>query len=283
MRNLLGHEFINNKRNESIVLIHAFGGNRRAFKKQIESLSKEYNLLLIDLNGHGESMLYPLHNEEDQSFEFITSEVIQVMDIYKIKKAHFIGLSLGTMVCAVMVKIYPERMISVVSMGDATNCTFKFKLLIPLGWLSQFVMHYKITYLFFAYMLIPGKVHKVSRKFLIREAMKIGHKEFFAWYNLLAKFYKTYPKEDFIGKVPTQYIMGEHDVMFVKACKKMHKQNYNSEFSIIEGAGHLVNIDSPESVNEKIMAFLKREDICRRPAKEIKLYRKIDKRLSVGV
>ena len=280
--NLLTHDYIDNGKENAVIMLHAFGGNKRVFKKQVDSLSTKYNLILVDLNGHGESMKNPLHKIKNPSFEYVVEEIIDIMDEYRIEKAHFVGLSLGTMVCAVMAENYPDRMLSISSMGDATNSSLKFKLLIPVGWVSQFIMHYKVTYLFFAHMLIPGKKHKVSRKFLIREAMKIGHKEFFAWYNMMAKFYKMHPVTNFIGRVPTFYIMGEYDSMFINACKKTHEINLWSKFSMVEGAGHLVKIDSVDEVNRELLEFLGKMDIQKRPAREIEVKYKREKNLSAA-
>ena len=51
---LLGYEkIISGINNEWVVFIHGLGGNRNAFKKQIDDYKEKYNLLLIDLHGHG--------------------------------------------------------------------------------------------------------------------------------------------------------------------------------------------------------------------------------------
>ena len=38
---------------------------------------------------------------------------------------------------------------------------------------------------------------------------------------------------------------------------KIHKLIKNSKFSIIEEAGHLINIENPKAFNYKILQFLK--------------------------
>ena len=37
---MLGYDFIDNNKQESIVLLHGYGGNSRCFKKQITTLKK---------------------------------------------------------------------------------------------------------------------------------------------------------------------------------------------------------------------------------------------------
>ena len=38
---------------------------------------------------------------------------------------------------------------------------------------------------------------------------------------------------------------------------RIHKLIKNSKFSIIDEAGHLINIESPKTFNDKVLKFLK--------------------------
>lgn len=258
---MYNYNFINNNKEEIVVFIHAFGGSHKVYNKQIEDFSKNFNLLFIDLNGHGLSKDKSFHKQEEQSFDYICQEIIKTLDALKIKKAHFVGLSLGTMVIAVLSKKFPERIASYISLGDITKQSLKIKILCPIGWYSRFIMSYKLTYMFFAYLMIPGKNHKISRSFLIREALTLGNKEFFAWFYVLKNFYKEHKPEDFINKVPTSYIIGSEDHMFLKTTKELAILNKYSEIHILNGGGHLINIDNPNEVNQLAIKFINKNTI----------------------
>ena len=51
---------INNKNNEWITFIHGFGGSSNIWHKQVRDLCRHYNLLFVDLRGHGKSKLVPI-------------------------------------------------------------------------------------------------------------------------------------------------------------------------------------------------------------------------------
>ena len=53
-----------------------------------------YHLLLIDLRGHGKSISHEF--DEVYTFENVTEDIIQVLDKEVIKKSHFVGISLGS-------------------------------------------------------------------------------------------------------------------------------------------------------------------------------------------
>ena len=65
-----------------------FGKNKFLF-------SKAFNLLLVDLSGHGYSTTESNQKLNNKiSFESILNDVLEVLDKLNIKKSHFIGISL---------------------------------------------------------------------------------------------------------------------------------------------------------------------------------------------
>ena len=50
---MLKYEIIDNQAEEWVVFVHGLGGSTKTWKKQIDSFSETYNLLLLDLPGHG--------------------------------------------------------------------------------------------------------------------------------------------------------------------------------------------------------------------------------------
>ena len=55
-----------------------------------------FNLLLIDLRGHGKSKHHMLDLSNSITFDAIAEEIIEVLDHEKVASSHFMGISLGT-------------------------------------------------------------------------------------------------------------------------------------------------------------------------------------------
>ena len=59
--------------------------------------------------------------------------------------------------------------------------------------------------------------------------------------------------------IPTLILVGEKDKLTPPSMAlKIHKLIKNSEFSIINEAGHLTNIENPKDFNNKVLQFLKK-------------------------
>lgn len=80
-----------------VTFIHGAGGSSTIWFKQIKSFSKFFNLLLIDLRGHGKSKHHMLDLANiTYTFDAIADEIIEVLDHENIQISHFMGISLGT-------------------------------------------------------------------------------------------------------------------------------------------------------------------------------------------
>ena len=70
-----------------MVLVHGAGWSNAVWFKQFRDFKKQFNVLLIDLRGHGKSKAH-YTKEEIYRFNEIALDVIQIMDHLKIEKAH---------------------------------------------------------------------------------------------------------------------------------------------------------------------------------------------------
>ncbi|KLU76816.1 alpha/beta fold hydrolase [Clostridium botulinum] len=256
----LYHKIIkSNKLNaEWVIMVHAIGSNHNNFKKQISEFSENYNLLLLDLRGHGMTKNLLLSDSKEKILEVPAKDIIELMDKLYIEKAHFVGISLGSMVISQIALTNPERIISMVLGGGIVRYVWKGRFLLFLGKLTKKFIPYMFTYTLFAYAVIPNKKHKISRKFFIEEAKKLGTKEFLAWVNIIETFEKTYPIDRIkMISIPKIYIMGEYDHMFLPPVKKYIEKNENTEICILPNCGHICNIDDSYEFNRVAIQFMK--------------------------
>ena len=60
--------------------------------------------------------------------------------------------------------------------------------------------------------------------------------------------------------IPTFYVMGEEDYMFLPAVKKVvEAHSKSSTLLVIENCGHVVNVDKPHIFNEKVIEFISKQ------------------------
>jgi pimeloyl-ACP methyl ester carboxylesterase len=108
---------------------------------------------------------------------------------------------------------------------------------------------------------MPYKNHRKSRALFIREAKKLSENEFRKWYKLTARLLPTLErirKQEV--RIPTLYIMGNQDYMFLPFVKKIVKIHSCSTLLTLQKSGHVVNIDQPEQFNNGLLRFLLASD-----------------------
>lgn len=243
-----------------VVFIHGAGGSLSHWYRQLRPFRKKYNVLLLDLRGHGgsydaeRSQSQPLHA---YSLKDVSTDVIEVMDHLGIEKGHMVGLSLGTIVIQAMFEDYPERIASVVLGGAIVKFNVRSTVLIRLGNLFKNVVPYMWLYKLFAWILLPKKRHKKSRMMFVRDAANLCQREFIRWFKMTETINPLLKQITSLDtNVPILYVMGDEDYMFLEAVQLTAKTQPSAQVAVVKDSGHVVNVDQPDRFNELSMAFI---------------------------
>ncbi len=253
----------NENSNQWVTFVHGAGGSSSIWFRQIRDFQKGYNVLLLDLRGHGSSKAQIKNaSQQKYTFEAIANDILEVIDYLKIEKSHFVGISLGTILIRQLAEIHPERIQSMILGGAILKMNFRSQILMKLGNIFKYVLPYLVLYQLFAFVILPKKNHKQSRLLFINEAKKLYQKEFIKWFKLtdeinpLLKYFRQ--KE---LNIPTLYIMGEEDYMFLPSIKLVVEKHYkSSRLFVIKKCGHVVNVEQPFVFNGKVLSFI---DLCK--------------------
>lgn len=241
-----------------VTFIHGAGGSSSIWYKQIRDFQKHFNVLLIDLRGHGKSKKPFYEKLKQYSFDVIGDEVIDVLNHLKINSTHFVGISLGTIVIRELTERFPERSKSLIMGGAVMKLNLRGQILMRTGALLKSVIPYLLLYRFFAFIIMPRKKHRESRNLFINEAKKLYQKEFKRWFTLISEvnpLLSLFRIKD--SGVPTLYIMGEEDHMFLPSITKLVEHHKSARLYVIPNCGHVVNVEQPRLFNDYSINFLK--------------------------
>lgn len=241
--------------NDTIVLLHGLGGNYGIFSKQIATYKKQFNVLAINLPGHGKS---PDTDSYDKPFnsDLVVDELLITLDELGIEKAHFVGISLGSVVLHHVLQRAPERVQSTVLGGAITRFTPLATFLLLAGTVIKRFVPYMWLYKLFAIIMMPKANHASSRKVFIREAVKMKRNDFLAWYGMAFTVKKTYAEVQKNSRaIPKLYISGEEDHLFVEPLLEDTKSDKQAQHVIIEHCGHVCNVEKPREFNAASLAF----------------------------
>ncbi len=102
---MLNYEISKNAK-EPLVLLHGFMENNTIWEDMEESLSDQFQLIKIDLPGHGKSeVLGEIH-----TMNLMAEEVKKVIDHLQFSKVHLLGHSMGGYTALAFAELYPENL-----------------------------------------------------------------------------------------------------------------------------------------------------------------------------
>lgn len=252
---MLKYEIIDNQAEEWVVFIHGLGGSTKTWKKQIDSFSQRYNLLLLDLPGHGCNAENTIHKVDTQKLH---AGIRETMDHLGISRAHFVGLSLGTIVIADFAVRYPDYVGTIILGGSALKLSGNSKRALVLANRIKHLVPYEFLYKFFAWFMMPRMNHRKSRLVFLREVVKLRKETLFAWMEYLMCTLNPellLVKLDFLGK-KILFISGEEDHCFIRDAKAIAAKMKSTEIKIIEKCGHICSIESWKNFNRIALDYL---------------------------
>lgn len=252
---MLKYEIIENGKAEWVVFVHGIGGSTKTWKKQIDKFSEQYNLLLLDLPGHGQNSDTIIRKVDPAR---LNKGIADTLDHLGIDSAHFVGLSLGTIVIANFAVKHPSRVRTIIFGGAALSIQGITRMCVNIANSIKRLVPYKFLYKFFAWFMMPKNNHKKSRAIFLREVVKLNKETMFAWIRYLKDSLHSgnlFNKLNELGK-QILFISGDEDHCFLKGSEKLAKKIRTAKIMIIEHCGHICSIEKAEIFNVCALKYL---------------------------
>jgi pimeloyl-ACP methyl ester carboxylesterase len=243
-----------------VVFVHGAGGSSAVWFKQIRDFRERFNVALPDLRGHGQS---PSPDSKDPyTFTDVSRDVTHALDRLGVRRAHFVGISLGSLLIRQILDLDPERVHTMTLGGAITRLDPRARLLVGLGNLVKGFVPFLWLYRLLAWIVMPGARHREARNLFGREARKMQRDEFLRWTRLSREVDGVFRLfKNSTDSVPTLYLMGEDDYMFLPGVRDLTADRENSILEVLEGAGHVCNVEVPVEFNRHAISFIEKHSI----------------------
>lgn len=241
-----------------VLFIHGLGGSSKTWKYQLDAF-KDYNILCVDLQGHGQSAYVKSDNPEKAAI-YAIHDILQQEDI---KIVNIVSLSLGTIIAFEFAYTYPDMVSTLTLAGCVLNLNFGKRMLVRFVNMLKYLMPIRLMYQMFAKVVMPKENHKTSRKIFVRESLKMTKKAFSDWISVLASSQsklKKYISAINEKRLPVLMVTGEEDYLFVNGVKKLKFKIDNCKEEIINKCGHVCSIDKKQQFNEIVLKFLNKKE-----------------------
>jgi len=98
---------------EAIFFIHPPVLPSECFRPQLEGLSARFQVVVLDIRGHGRSSSSP----GQWGFKDVAEDIVKILDFLGIERAWFCGYSAGASIAFELVLQYPDRVKGLIQIG----------------------------------------------------------------------------------------------------------------------------------------------------------------------
>lgn len=241
---------------EWLVFVHAAFVDHRMFKEQFDFFSGKYNLLAIDILGHGNSV----HAKKGDSVEKMSDWIDQIFQKHNIPAAHFVGISLGSVFIQDFANKYESKVLSLACFDgyDINNFDMEKQKANSKGQMKMILKAlFSIKWFAKANKKISAYTNDAQMQFYnMNIKFKKSSFKFMAGLN---KLVNKYPKKE--RKYNVLIGCGEYDIPMEIEIVNEWAKNENCEKIIFKDAGHCVNMDVPQEFNIFLEKFLQKSHI----------------------
>ena len=241
-----------NNTTESILFLHSAFSNHHCFDEQIDFFITDYQVITMDLLGHGKS----IPDQKEDAIEKTTEYIQQILAAHRISKIHLVGVSMGCILAQDFANHYPEQVSSLCCIGgyDINNFDRKMQKENNTGQ-AKLILKAIFSIKWFAHE--NRKISAFTEKaqevyFQMNTEFKKSSFRYLAGLSKLVNQQAPMPRD-----YPLLIGCGNHDApLALKASRIWNESEPNSVLIIFEKAGHHVNMDIPDIFNIELKNFL---------------------------
>ncbi|MFI4918581.1 MAG: alpha/beta fold hydrolase [Legionellales bacterium] len=243
---------------ESVVFIAGFGADHTVWSMLVDQFKDQYQVVVFDNRGAGQTDV----PDGPYSIDAMTNDVIDLCAKLGIKKAHFIGNSMGGFILQALALRAPELVKSaVISHSAATiQSPFHIYLAAQLEFLKSnmslaALIKASCSWIFsLRFLLMPGMLHQ-----LIQTGLENPYPFTIKGYEGQFAALEGFDSRDWANQihVPTLLLTSDQDLIFSDASvKALAEQIPGAKYYCFSECGHLPQIEHPEELSQIIQAFI---------------------------
>ncbi|MFC1610661.1 alpha/beta fold hydrolase [Myxococcota bacterium] len=107
----------------TLMFVHGWSCDRNYWKNQVDAFSDEYQVVLVDLAGHGDSGV----ERQRYTMKAFAQDVLAVANATAAKRIVLIGHSMGGGVIAEAARLMPERVVAIIGIDTLHDVSYMLK------------------------------------------------------------------------------------------------------------------------------------------------------------
>lgn len=244
----------------AVVFLHGIGGHRGNWADQLGSFSRHYRAVAWDARGYGDSDDY----DGPCRFEDFSDDLAGLLDHLDVERAHLVGLSMGGRILMDFAVRYAGRVRSLAiagsfpSFGSALTPEQQQEYMR----LRREPLRRGLSFAQLAPQLVASLVGPQANA-QVRERMtdsmtRLRPDSYLKTLEATLHFDRTAT----LGAIeaPTLLLYGQFDALVTpEAGRQVQQAMRHAEYRVVEGVGHLINLEAPDVFNALVLDFLARQ------------------------
>lgn len=250
---------------QALVLLHGFTGSSETWQPFIDAWKEEFQVVTIDLPGHGKTM-----GESNLSMSDVCRHLTLLLAHLSIEKCHLLGYSMGGRTALSFAMWYPlyvdSLLLESASPGlrttkeqlERVEKDTKLAERIRRDGVEEFVDFWEAIPLFSTQQKLPQRLQQRIREERLQQSVEglatsltsVGTGTQPSWWSALRKV-----------KQPVCLIVGKDDEKFVQINDQMAKEFVHSECYLVPNAGHAVHIEQPDDFAHIVQRFIHKNNM----------------------
>lgn len=238
-----------------VVLLHGFLENLSMWDFIVGELSEKYRVFAIDLLGHGATdNLGYIHTMEDQA-----DMIYSILRENKIRKATFIGHSMGGYVSLAFAELYPDYIKKLILLNSTSSADAPEKKINR----DRAIQAVKQNFTTFVKMSITNLFSEKNRQRLSKEIEDVKSQALqTSLQGVVAALEGMKVRNDrevmlHFAPYPIMLVLGTDDPVLDFEISKKQVEDTAVEFVVLDG-GHMSHLENTQELCTNIISFLKR-------------------------
>ncbi|MEW6157204.1 MAG: alpha/beta hydrolase [Verrucomicrobiota bacterium] len=237
----------------TLVFVHCWAGNRTFWRHQVEEFARDFQVLALDLPGHGQSRA----PRESWSLQGLAQDLRTVIEQLKLRRVILIGHSMGGPVSLLAAERMPGRVLGVVGVDTLHNAEFVWPKSLGEQFGARFEADYEGTMRGMVTSMFPTNADPAVVQFVLTNALAADR-------NATVALIRDFPNLDLkraftSAKVPIRCInalpMGNAGL---PTTLEANRKYADYDAVLMTGVGHYLQLERPSEFNQHLRKVLEK-------------------------